>query len=286
MGSNVNSDDYTCPKMSFPGEGFVSTCISTCNGSWSPAQLDDPAVAVSYKDRLAIALRNRDITDAFAVSPVHMSGVIVKPEELTTTYEIGLNVRVHRNTAIKSDGVLLPPQGALIFAAGGCPVAVLYGKTLEGKYVCVACHVGRESAIDKYFLGESDRPREHFSVIHAMVAVAKAEGLTSDRMSLRCFFQIPAMCFSHPLTGEHAVRNKKILDLLRKKFPNVEVMPTIKKILCLDMGILIRELAYDAGISIVHIRDCVLPMRGPYKHTRHPTPKLKGIGNLIIVQRT
>ncbi len=273
--------------------GYIAACVPPTGGNWSLKQLEGEN-AQAFMERVGKELSSRGIRKAYAPPVSLMSGKVGRMAELTKRYSLPDAVTVYRSDIYEKrflapyDGIVLQPTSgtAFIMSGGGCPIVVLIGKTRGGQLICIVSHVGRESALDKYYWGEAPKQREPFSIIDSMIAAATVCGLTPEQCELRCFFQIPTHCFEHDVNSPtHADKNKKMLELVKMRYPKGDIMPPINGVHCMDMGELVRQQAIGAGIpaKAIFINNRVLSENGPHAFTRRTDSVLASYSNLELL---
>lgn len=265
--------------------GYVAVAMGPRKGeNLSMAQAMQPEGG-AYRERLELELKKLEtpkqkILRAFAPTVTAMSGIVADPRDLTSEISLG-TISLFRNLQMPCDGTVLEPGDAFVMSNAGCPAAVATGRGL-----CIAAHVGRESAIDMdYLLGKTSKPRQFQSIVDSMAECARRRMIDPGDMIFRLFFQIDPFEFSHPWNFPGFERRNQVLikHVFEHYGPASIPLHPVSGVHCLDMGQLIMRQAYRAGFRTVSVNDRILPVGGEQAYTRHPNPALADLARNIII---
>jgi hypothetical protein len=182
--------------------------------------------------------------------------------------------QLYRNLDCPSDGLLLEPGEAAVYAADECGIA------LAGP---VVAHCGRDSLLDRATLMTGTPSREHLSVIHAMATRLERAGMVVEQQHLNLLFQLPAERFNHPLHHPvHGAFHRAMLRYAKRRDDRIAWEEDDN--VWLDIGRLAVVQANRTGFGSADAKS-QLPVGGAFGYTRHPDQSLRSRKNLVIVVR-
>lgn len=264
---------------------YTVQCHASQGFDWSLRHLANSTVEqINYTTQLGLVIAAENRRSAYAPRVSHMSALVYPQQAFTLGTDICRGVTLWR-TLGPSDGVVLPSNGLFVMSAGGCPALVLTARSFAGTSICIVAHAGLASLIDEGVLA-GHAPREHASVVAAMVEAAC--GLSADpfTLTLRSFYAIPWEAFPRALRDRrHGEKNAVVVKHLETHWGNDVVKRSDgTEFVCLTS--LIEAQAEAAGIPRVEARGYELPLNGRYAYTSHHNPALGGlVRNLVLVKR-
>jgi hypothetical protein len=265
---------------------------NNCVSDLSLTQLNNPDYRKKLQDILPAEKRTY-----FAPTADMFSGVILPQKSFTDIHTIDRLRSVMRpgylksdsNQRIPCDGTVIGKRDGFIMTAGGCPLIVLTGTSIDGADICIVAHAGRESLIDRQAVLKNRPSRVYFSVVNAMAAYARNKCKARiETLVLRSFFALPSKRFIHdPCAAnlKHRDYNRRLHKYLNEQGYSVALYSAGGKI-CFCLSELIRLQAEQEGILTVDTSQRGLPEYGDHAYTQHPDEELRGdIRNLVVLTR-
>lgn len=213
------------------------------------------------------------------------NAVIAPPATFDEELELPNNVIMKRPSLAIEGTEIMKHEGAA-FTMGGCAFLVLTFMDRTGTGRCLIGHAGTKSLIDFEHVLHGGAPREHYSIIDALVDYAVAEGGSPERMVLRSFFEIPWEAYSYSTRdGAHSDDNAVLVPHLIEKHGRTDIMEVYQGHEHFRTKALVEAQALARGVINVS-SECILPLDGPFAYTRHSNPRLSGMArNLAVLVR-
>lgn len=231
----------------------------------------------------------------YAPTVAAMSGAILPHKSFTDFYTIDRFRHIARpgyigttNDRLPCDGTIIGRNDGFIMSAGGCPLIVLTGVGEDGSPICIAAHAGRHSLLDPFALSEEKTPREHFSVVTAMVTFARNHyQARPEDLILRSFFSLPMRRYPHdPRDPQYREKSQRLHECLRARGLGGALLERDDGVICLSLSELIRLQAQAERVGKIDTARLTLPEDGNFAYTQHPRLELRGaVRNLVILTR-
>lgn len=236
---------------------------------------EDAARNPALRDRLALELSERGITEAFGPSIAYASGEVVYAHRLNRRIDLGRGVTLRRDQGVFADGVVLPRGSAFIGSIAG-PVVII-----SGDGMCIAASAARDSLIDRQRVLKSVPGRKHASVIDAAMAkVSEQSSVRKSTLTIAGYFCLATNSFGHPLDDEtHGFYNRRLVPYARSQGPATVVTRNDVAYLSLTGLILAQAKQHQIPHAL-----CEHPIDhdGRFAHPRHHDPRMR-TRNLVIV---
>lgn len=209
------------------------------------------------------------------------SARIVSPTALSQIVHIRDGVNLRRNSRFPADGTLIRPGDAFAMCVAGCPVVIATG----GGHMVVA-HAGRDSLVDRGAVTGTST-RTYVSVVHAILATFREEGVQPGRIAMRMLLAIPAEkfghWFGHPQYGGFNRRLAEFVDFRWKGACSVRSNGSGPCTAFLNLERLFIAQAIEAGVQEVETSH-PLSDHPCLAHT-HDGHSNRGRRNLVVVKR-
>jgi hypothetical protein len=272
------------------GKPFRATCIPPPPGrSWSTRD----------NEQMRAIMGEFEISRAWAPHPA-FNGLVAEPAgELDITYLDAERTLVR--SSLPLEGYEIPPDHALISAAGGCMFIVGLGRDPAGKLRMIAAHAGRDSLIDRNRMlrayldqpayseapGAARRPFE--GVLYAIVEAFRRWDISVHGLEVQGFYSLPASVFLHPLHHpKFGIWNRSMLECIQGRWGGKAAYKVEDSHEGPCVAVSVKELflaqARELGIAYIgHHPD--IDANGTLAHTRHPNPAMREKRNLVIIHR-
>ena len=268
--------------LKFERPFFTARCVApTATGSWSGKN----------HDHVLTLMGHFGIRKAFVPTVSAFSGRIATASDLMEIIELD-HGRQYRTCATAVEGGEVAVGEALMVGAGGCPFIVAYDTIPGGVSRMIFAHAGRDSLIDRKRI-DNGTPREHEGILYAIAAAFEDWGTPPNRVSIEAFFSIDPEVFLHsfdiPGDEERAQAHRALYRDIRRRWGDAACYeaqtPDGHPAAAIDQPQLILAQAQEIGFGFCRHQG-LLPLAGPYPHTRHPVEAMRGKRNMIILHRT
>jgi hypothetical protein len=227
--------------------------------------------------RLGEVLSQLDASQAYIPHTFMMNARIGSKRELVDEVIVtpaGIPIYRSQKPKARMEGCAPEPGEAVIFALGGCGIAMAAG---------VVAHCGRDSEIDHDYLLDGERSRESFSVVNAIAKSAEHRGLRVEEEPFTFVFGLSAERFGHPTSDtDNGARYERMYEYVRSLNADATSLEGGK--VYLDIGKIAAAQAWRAGFKDP-VENCTLPIDGSFGYTRHKNEDKRAERNLTFVIR-
>lgn len=263
---------------------YEMRCIAPhdCDLSFKQLYEPDEKKRKAFQTIVGHTFATLNLRTVYAPKP-SFNAMIGPPAMFTEEILLPYNVTVKR-PVLKIEGTEIMKHEGAAFTMGGCSFLVLTFMDRTGTGRCLIAHAGTASLVDFEHVLHSKEPREHYSIIDALVEYAVVEGGAPERMALRSFFEIPWEAYSYSAhDSAYGEDNAALRDHLIEKHGRTDIMEKYQGHEHLRTKALVEAQALAHGIVNVS-SECILPLGGPFAYTRHSNLKLRGEArNLAII---
>lgn len=176
--------------------------------NWHPSRFDD---RTTFTEQLATIGQILNTNEFYCPSPVEMNGVIVLPQQLTTSVTHG-QITLHRGC--NADGVVLSKGQSFFIASADCHTIVVYN---HAKQQVIPAHAGRDCVLDQQLIQTGRPGRKHFSVVDSIMKYINPSDYAELNIGIYC--GIGPENFAHPVTDKnYGAKNKKLIAYISRNY--------------------------------------------------------------------